>query len=531
MIPIPYQHWLSNLDFILGALAAFGFFAAGALYGDSWATIRRSSFLLARAGGFLLLALGAGLAVVWPVSGAANPFVVLLEVVGLLLVTGSFFAERLPGQPVGSQAQNNRPVGVRDGVAAFVPFPLFALGQFAAALLGLVASVLVWYHSTVKLERARRGLALALLFCALAWGFDGLGATLASQRGALSLLGEPFGTMWVLASILRGLGSFFLLRWVWGYLRFRLFPQLYLTVVGVAIAISVSAAVFVSVVLAQRAQEQTLDTLDTNVRVFAFSLEELKAQLALVASALSGRTPLVRAVAENDPVGLLTALGDPTADFHIGAATVLNAGGEVLRTIGGGSPVGDSFSEDPAVVRAFQGTIVSSVHVAPGPEFPTVSVRAAAPLVGDGRVVGAVLVDLPVDRAFLDRVKELTGLEVFLYGGTTRAATTLRDEYGRPRTGIEGEDERLVASAYGEASGFRGLVTIGAEPFLASARPLLDVDQERVGLLAVGFPQRAFLQSVENALRMTRAGALALLLVSLLPLYALSRSIARYQRT
>ncbi|MDA1169244.1 MAG: cache domain-containing protein [bacterium] len=269
--------------------------------------------------------------------------------------------------------------------------------------------------------------------------------------------------------------------------------------------------------LITNAQQESLHVLSTNVRVFAFTLEELKQKMTLVANTLSNRLSTEQEI------------GSPIREFGVSGVTVLDAGGEVVYTLGTDLQLGTSLSADPVVVHAFTGASRAALHAQEGPEFPAMMVRAGSPMVKDGKVSGAVIVDFPVDTVFLDRVKELTGLEIVLFGGIKLSATTLRDESGRPR--IIGAEDEFVQNILQAENGYNGSATLGHERFLIAGLPVENIVGERIGALAVGISESELLKSLDEATQRTLLGSALLIVLSLLPLYGVAHVIAKYQHS
>lgn len=512
-------YWFENFHFVIAMVSFFAFFTTGWISLDSWFAIRRSGVLFLRAIGFFLLALWASLNGVLAAGGAGTPVIAVL-LLGIFFVAVSFFLERLPGRPAETSGVEKH---------AFVLPTVFVWSHFFAPFLGLVTAARVWGQATVFLERGRKPLSLAFLLLSVSWLLSSVQGVPAAVSGSLSLLAEPYGTFWAVTHLFQLAGSLLLLRWTWGFIRFRLLPQLYLTVAGAVLVIFVVTTVVFTMVLLRHTQSQTLGALNTNVRTFAFAVEELRSQMTLTVGVLAGRQGLAEAAAVNDPVTAAAALGNPVKDFRVAAVTVLTAGGEILMTLGTDRRLGDSMSDDPFALRAFRGEVVSAIHVERGPEFPVVVVRAAAPLVRDGAAVGAVVADFPVDTAFVDHVQRLTRLDVVLYAGRELAATTLRDDDGRPRAAARVEDERLARAALEEGAAFQGASFLGREPFLVAGLPLTNVDRERVGILVVGLPQTAVREILDRAVRATFGVSALLVGLALIPLYGVARVLSRHQ--
>lgn len=96
MIPLPF--WLTNLQFIIGAAAAFAFFAAAWLNVDSWA-IRREVKTGLRAGGFFALALWSALHGIDISATWASVLAAILLAGGAGATAVSYFIDRPPAQP------------------------------------------------------------------------------------------------------------------------------------------------------------------------------------------------------------------------------------------------------------------------------------------------------------------------------------------------------------------------------------------------------------------------------------------------
>lgn len=506
-VPVPYI--LTNAHFVISSLSFFAFFAAAWLYVDSWRAVRKEHVLLGKSLGFFVLACAAGLDGAISTSGISLPvWLVAINTIGLLILVLSFFAEFLPGKPEGL-------------VTKAIALPLLGISLFGFnVLLAVALAGRMWQQATTYLERSRKVMAIALGLLAGAWMMHGLLALPATQTGQWSLLGEPFGFAWITAHALEAIGAMFLTAWAWNFMRFRLLPQLYLTVVGATLVIFVTTTLLFTVVLFNRTEAQTVDVLQTNARVFGFTLEELQQQLFLSLALLGSRDSLVTAVAEQDEAATREALGNPIQDFKVSSILVLNQGGEVFYAVGQPYKKGQSLTGNALVQEVFTGKAPVTALVEQGPEFPTIFMRAGRPLVQDGRVVGALFVDFPVDTPFLDRVKDLTGLEVSLYGGQELAATTLRDHQGRPRQSRE-------VLPLGEA--FHGSFNLGYEPFLVAAIPLENHVEQVIGTLVVGVPQATLLASLQKAVQATLLGAVILMGFSLIPLYFIARVMSRYQ--
>jgi sensor histidine kinase regulating citrate/malate metabolism len=72
-----------------------------------------------------------------------------------------------------------------------------------------------------------------------------------------------------------------------------------------------------------------------------------------------------------------------------------------------------------------------------------------------------------------------------------------------------------------------GDLSISNRDFLAIYLPLKNINNEVVGMLSVAQPMTAFLQTTQAAIRLTYLVAIICLLALMLPIYLVSRQIAR----
>lgn len=96
MIPLPF--WLTNLQFIIGAAAAFAFFAAAWLNVDSWA-VRREVKTGLRAAGFFSLALWSALHGIDITAPWASVLAAILMAGGSVACAASYLIDRPPQEP------------------------------------------------------------------------------------------------------------------------------------------------------------------------------------------------------------------------------------------------------------------------------------------------------------------------------------------------------------------------------------------------------------------------------------------------
>ncbi len=524
MDALPLNFWLENARFVIYVLAALGFFAAGWLNYDSHKGKSDSKMLL-RALGFFVL-------VLWALTASTGfemewaKYVVLgLEFLGISLLAIGFYIEAAPVRP------KKKAPGASGGSAAVLALPMYqnvALG--IPVLVWLLTLIRVWSFATKGLIKDFLGLRTAILFIflsrlvSLAYLFSD------SSNVIIFNLTREFSYLWMLENFLLLIGVIILIKWAFYYLSFRAAPQLYISFVAVSIIVFVISTVVFTGFLFSASQENSINNLKKSGAIFEYSIKELQRQNNLAAYSLSQRDLIVEAVVENDVSKAKEGLGNPVADLNVGGAAVTNRAGEVLAVAGSYIEVGESLVADPAVVKTLEGNLTSSIILEQLQDVEQVVARSAYPIVVDARVTGAVVVDFPIDQVFIDTIKEVTKLDVSINAGKVHTATTFLDQNDRRITGTEITNSsvlNLIENHSKEPWTWSGNEKLVDQTYITVYRSLSDADNINVGSFLVGQSRQEIVDQIDQSIKLTFLVTSLLIIISLVPLYLLSRSISR----
>jgi sensor histidine kinase regulating citrate/malate metabolism len=188
--------------------------------------------------------------------------------------------------------------------------------------------------------------------------------------------------------------------------------------------------------------------------------------------------------------------------------------------------VGGSLSDDRLVKEALEGNTQAAVVTKDGVIAPEVSVRGAAPIKSGDKVIGAVILGTLIDNAFVDGLKEATGLDASVYADNIRSATTFVAPDGKSRwIGIKEETDEVKKNVLVDGVAYIGSVEILNVPYHAAFAPLKNIDNNPVGMLFVGRPQVTLLQSAGKSIELTFTVTVVLLIMSVVPAYLVSKYI------
>ncbi|MBF8250014.1 MAG: Methyl-accepting chemotaxis protein [Candidatus Levybacteria bacterium] len=538
--------FFNTFHFALTAFTAFVFFAAGLLYFDSWQIDKLKKTPLFRSIGFFLLA---GVAATHA-SSLSFPSITTLaqifKISGLTLIFFSLFKEPILNKPAAdippptvADIQANERISskakspktkkkARTKMALVIPFVFPAIFPSLvplSAVLLLFVAISYFRKSTEGLEKQLKPAAFAFFLLALA-EFTSISFFWSDILNVFwSKMLADFGFVWITNHLLELIGIFIFAIWIWGYIRFRLQIQLFITVVGATLGIFLVTTFLFTFLLLKNLEADALVHLKTDVNVLQYSLNRLRLETLANAKAIAQDASFKEAFSKNSPADLYKITSDFMVSQGASFLTVASSSGEVLMRAENRELVGDNLSEDPVAKSALAGNAISTIVVNEGITHPEVFVKAAVPIKGGGVVVTGFI----VDSAFVDGVKNITGLDVAIFGGNKRAATTFVAPDGKSRfIGSLETNKHITDTVLGKGKIYVGSSFVLNQPYYTANAPLKTLGDETIGMLFVGKPQTTLMAAAQKSIDLTFLGSIVLMMLSIIPAYFLSRYLKEH---
>lgn len=555
------QFILENAHFAMSLFTALVFFAVAWLYLDAW--FARKTFKDGlKIVGFLLICLSfvAHASSIDqsilkdPIFGAGNIVKDILRITGYIALLIGLITDPLQERPHyaegavdgGSEHESGKKSffrfpdlwgkGIKPtksniaaaGLAIAIPAEIFSL-NFSSIILPVLASgVAFWYlrRATIGLEDHLKPVSYSFFIFSIHELFSLSSLFKNTNSIAVYKLVESFNVIWIVEHLILLAGIIFLGRWVFRYLLKRLQSQLFMIFTFTVLSIFLVTTVAFTSLLLRSIQEDALSHLQTDVNILQYSITSKKAETLSDAQVVAQNPEIEKGVVDNDRKILKTlATSILLAKKQSLLVIVSKTGGVLMR---GDDPerIGDSLSEDPLVKKALSGENISSVLTRDGVVAPTVSVRSAAPVRDSEEIVGAVIVGMDIDSAFVDGVKDATKLDAAIYAGNIRSATTFVGPDGKSRwVGIKEENSNIKKAVLADGKPYTGSSTILNTSYLSAFAPLKDMDNVPVGMLFVGREQSSILQAAGRSIELTFIIATVLLVLSIFPAFFVSRYI------
>ena len=507
----------STAHFAQTVFMAFVFFAAGLLHFDSWQVDKNKRTLLLRGTGFFLLALAASFRATSLETSFIVPTSQLAQIVGLVLILMSLIGEPIMHVP---------------SKKLLLVVPNVIVSSFSLSLV-LLSAVLTFLIAATYFRKATSGLDKQLKSVFLAFFFLGLAQMLripflwsATSNVFWSRILAEFGLLWNIHQVIEFIGIIILGFWVWGYLRFRLQIQLFITTVALTLSIFVITAFFFTFLLLKNLENDALSHLKTDVRVVQYGLERQQAEALAIATAVAQNSELKKAFFDKNESDLYKITSNLMLSYNTNFLAVTNNTGQVIMRGEDKDNRGDSLVFDPTVKAALEGHRLATVVSLEGAIAPRIQIKAAAPFYESSAVGGVISTGFWIDSAFVDGVKEVTGLDVTVFGGNKRAATTFVAPDGKSRfVGTLETNRNILTQVLKKGEIYIGPVNVLNQPYYSAYAPLETYSDKSIGMLFVGKPQLTLFAAAKKSIDLTFLGSVILMILSIIPAYFLSRYI------
>lgn len=504
----------ANLGFAISAGSILVFFATGWLYLDSWKVAKETKDDLEKSIGFFLLAFVAVVQASLLEIPVLSLVAQIAKIIALILLIRSFATKPAIRSP-------------KNFVAVIFPFIFLAnlLVPFSAILLLLLA--FRYFQKSVEVgAREYKPIALAFLFLAL---FELINIAFFWQNTLnpfWSQILALYGPVWTTSRIVELVGLVILARWTWGYLRFRATAQLFILTVSAAFGFFVITTISFTFLLLHGLEQDALSHLRTDVRVVQYAIERLQKEALATATAVSENSEIKKAFSENNKANLYTPSSNLMLAYATNFLAVTNSTGKVIMRGEDKENIGDTLIFDPTVKSALGGQRLATVISQEGAIAPQIQIKSSVPLYKNTKVQGAVSTGFLIDSAFVDGIKTVTGLDISIFGGNKRAATTFVAPDGKTRfIGSLETNPDVIKTVLEKGEIFVGATNIFNKPYYVAYAPLMTYPDKVIGMIFVGKLQTELFEVAQKSLQLTFIGSMILMILSLVPAYFLSRYI------
>lgn len=340
---------------------------------------------------------------------------------------------------------------------------------------------------------------------------------------------QNFSSVWTINLLATFLAFFFLILWTWPYIRSRMFIRLYVLLIGFAVILSTLGSLVFIYLSFGLIQDTHIGLMMRGAQSERVILSERANTAVFLAKTVAEDEKVVQAISANNEEVLATMLSDRLALSNADSIRAYDTHGVVIADSADPREVGRLYNDDALVANAVLRHVqIRSFDLQPGVLAPTLVARGLYPVFVGDQVIGVIEVDYAFDTAFVDFSKREVGLDVTVYVGDTRSATTLLGPDGVSRwVGSKEENPAVLSNVLKHHESYAGAVNQLGTNYYNAYIPVKDANGRTVGMVSVGTPVE---ELITNARQQLLTAFLLLMGVSLLAVFLMHWLISQVIR-
>lgn len=299
-----------------------------------------------------------------------------------------------------------------------------------------------------------------------------------------------YSIAWQLSILFGAIGFILLGIWAWTFIRVRVFLRTYVVFLTIAIVVSSLGSLVFSLLVFRIVEDNNLELMLRGAQTEQIIAVDKQDTALFVARTIATNPTIVANIKAGNHDNVQSGTEGAFFDAGLDTLRVYNTFGEVIASPGDDRERGQVFNEDVLVsyvlskrshIKSFDRTsgVLSDVIVA----------RAVHPVIDDGVVIGAVEAAYTLDNAFVDFSKEKTGLDVTVYTGDERSATTITTLDGVSRwVGSKEGDKSVLEEVIERGQNYAAVVDRLGIVYYSAYVPVRDVNGVVIGMVSVGTP-------------------------------------------
>ena len=297
-------------------------------------------------------------------------------------------------------------------------------------------------------------------------------------------------------------------------------------VLSTFIAVSMSCAIFATAMyfMTHGFDEESRHRVRTIREAMSHFVDSAQIKYREEALQIAENEGFVLAVAEGNVAELRRRAAKIMKDVNSDFMTVTDVQGQVVAR-GHSDKQGDSLAHQGTVQRALKGE--ASIGIVPGTEVPF-SIRATVPILHQGKLIGTLSIGASLAaEKFVDNLKAIFDVEVTVFKGNTRLATTIVNADGKRAVGTTMDNPAVLKTVLEESKTFLNRITLMGKEYQTAYWPIKNMDGKNGGMWFVGAPMEDTIRILNTAMYSTLALiGLALPLILILS-FLLARAISK----
>lgn len=300
------------------------------------------------------------------------------------------------------------------------------------------------------------------------------------------LLTINFSIVWKAAYMLGFVGFVFLGIWAWNFIKIRFFLRVYVVFLAIGILMASLGSLIVLLLNFRIIEINNLQILNNHAQSIDVVMEERQNNGHFIAKLISESPTLLQKAKKNDVVGLEEDTQEFLEDAQLDIIRIYDSGRKIIACPHDPRDVGRIIPADIVLDYIYaEGESVKTYDVDPGVLTNTIVSRSIYAMTNKKKVSGAVEVGYKFDTAFADFLSRETSLDITIYTGPARSATTLTTEDGVSRwVGSIETNNEVLTKVLGKGERYQGIVTGLDDEYYAAYAPIKDFDDNVIGMIS-----------------------------------------------
>jgi len=290
--------------------------------------------------------------------------------------------------------------------------------------------------------------------------------------------------VWIWALVFTALAFFFLALWAWTFIRIRFIVRTYVLLLILLTIVATLGSLVFTFLLFRFIEANNLNTLQQAVNSELLVMEDRSRNAKSLALNLAENPRITENL--NNPDSLRTILNMFYDESNVDLLRIYNADKKLIVAVNDNRDEGSVVNDDPFLNRAFEiKSLVRTFDNEPGVLTDIIVTRAINPVLSNGNVAGVIEVGYKFENAFVDLSKSRTGLDVTVFNGNLRSATTLltQDDVSR-WVGSEEEDQEVLDVVLGQNREVKKVVDRLGRIYYSAFEPIVNADGTVIGMVS-----------------------------------------------
>jgi len=314
-----------------------------------------------------------------------------------------------------------------------------------------------------------------------------------------------YSGVWQASIAFSFLAFLFLGIWAWNFIKTREFLRTYVVFLATSVFLACLGSFIVTILIFGIIERDNFNLMASGAKSEQLILAERSNSAMFVARTLASDPSITQALAENDHSKASNYAKQYLYNSGVDFLHIYNALGGVVASPSDTRDEGNSAADDKLVAFALkEKKQIKSFDVSAGVLSPVVVTRAVVPILVGDKLLGAVEARYVFDNAFVDFSKAQTGLDITVFTGNTRSATTIWTQDNVSRwTGSVLEEQDINQSVYEEGKSIQSLVDWLGVSYYSAFEPIRNESNKIIGIVSVGTPSDILQENTRQQLLTT----------------------------